>query len=94
MEEILRVLSEKVFLWVDRITIDGSNSVYNFSTIDSIPLNAASKIMRAAVITAIPITEILVIQLTTLFFFVDKYLRAINNGTFTLGTNYLVFNRF
>ena len=44
--------------------------------------------ISADVITAIPITEILVIQLTTLFFLEDKYLRAINKGTFTIGTIY------
>jgi hypothetical protein len=58
------------------------------------PLNAERSMIRAAVIKAIPITEIRVIQLTTLFFFEDKYLRAMKNGTFNLGTNYFLFNRF
>ena len=94
MEVIFSVLSENVFLSVDLIIIEGSNSVYSFSTMDSIPLKAASNMISAAVITAIPITEILVIQLTTLFFFEDKYLRAMNKGTFNFRTNYFLFNRF
>jgi hypothetical protein len=39
-----------------------SNSEYNFSTMDSIPLKAANKIISDAVVTEIPITEIRVIR--------------------------------
>jgi hypothetical protein len=49
---------------------------------DSIPLNAAIRITKAAVVTAIPITEIRVIKwITFFFFFEDRYLRAMKNGT-------------
>ena len=59
-----------------------SNSEYNLSTIDSIPLNAESKITNEAVVIAIPITEIRVIKLITFFFFLEeRYLFAIKNET-------------
>jgi hypothetical protein len=45
---------------------------------DSIPLNAESKITKAAVVTEIPTTEILVIRFITFFFFLEeRYLFAI-----------------
>jgi hypothetical protein len=46
------------------------------------PLNAESKIISAAVIAAIPITEMRVIRLMTFFFrFAERYRRAIKNET-------------
>ncbi|MFT6500495.1 MAG: hypothetical protein ACJASQ_000604 [Crocinitomicaceae bacterium] len=45
---------------------------------DSIPLKADKRITRAAVVVAIPTTEIRVIKLITFFFrLVERYLRAI-----------------
>ena len=57
-----KVFSSKDLLSTARIVKFASNSEYSFSTIDSIPLNAAIKIIKAAVVTAIPITEIRVIK--------------------------------
>ena len=53
-----------------------SKSEYNFSIIDSIPLNAESNITKAAVVTEIPTTEIRVIRFITFFFFFEERYRC------------------